>query len=325
VGGNPAGSISGEPFHGWIDNVFVINRALTDAEIANIRAGGVCALTGGPCNRAPSVAVGGPYMVDEGSPVALSLSAADPDGDALSLSWDLGDGTFDTGALPTWHEYADDGTYTVSVTAADPAGLSATLATTVQVANVRPTVAPIAGASLVEGEVYTASVSFTDPGADRWSATVDYGDGSPPQTLELSAKTAVLAHRYAASGTYTVRVAVRDDDDPTPGTATAAVTVNTVGGAMTNAVSLVWAAVASGELTAQDADKVAGHFTSASSFLARADAAATPQQEAAMLRSVLRNLNQVLSSLPAGGTATAALREQTLRLRAVVQARLAAI
>lgn len=45
VGGNPAGSASGEYFHGSIDNVFVYNRALSAAEIAEIRAGGACAIT----------------------------------------------------------------------------------------------------------------------------------------------------------------------------------------------------------------------------------------------------------------------------------------
>jgi hypothetical protein len=46
VGGNPAGSPSGEPFHGWIDNVFVFGRALSATEIAAIRAEGACGLTG---------------------------------------------------------------------------------------------------------------------------------------------------------------------------------------------------------------------------------------------------------------------------------------
>jgi Concanavalin A-like lectin/glucanases superfamily len=46
VGGNPAGSASGEYFHGSIDNVFVYNRALSATEIAEIRAGGACVITG---------------------------------------------------------------------------------------------------------------------------------------------------------------------------------------------------------------------------------------------------------------------------------------
>ena len=50
VGGNPAGSPTGEPFHGWIDNVFVMDRALEASEIAGIRIGGACVLAETPCD-----------------------------------------------------------------------------------------------------------------------------------------------------------------------------------------------------------------------------------------------------------------------------------
>ena len=49
---------------------------------------------------------------------------------------------------------------------------------TATVANVAPIVGAFAGATLLPGETYTASGSFTDPGADPWTATVDYGDGT---------------------------------------------------------------------------------------------------------------------------------------------------
>lgn len=52
VGGNPAGSLSGEPFHGGIDNIFVYDRALSSTEVAQIRAGGVCAIAGLRCTIA---------------------------------------------------------------------------------------------------------------------------------------------------------------------------------------------------------------------------------------------------------------------------------
>jgi hypothetical protein len=56
VGGNPAGSASGEFFHGSIDNVFVYNRALSEAEIATIRTGGACAIVT-PCVGTPGAGV----------------------------------------------------------------------------------------------------------------------------------------------------------------------------------------------------------------------------------------------------------------------------
>lgn len=57
------------------------------------------------------------------------------------------------------------------------------------------------------------SVSFTDPGADEWTAMVDYGDGSL-ETLEMIGKTFPLSHTYAGSGSgpFTVTVTVTDDE-----------------------------------------------------------------------------------------------------------------
>lgn len=50
VGGNPGFGPVGENFHGWIDNVFVVDHALTAGEIATIRASGACWLAGTPCS-----------------------------------------------------------------------------------------------------------------------------------------------------------------------------------------------------------------------------------------------------------------------------------
>jgi PKD repeat protein len=319
VGGNPGGSVSGEPFQGWIDNVFVVNRALSAGEIAAIRAGGACVLAGTPCNRAPTVGVGGPYAAAEGSPVALALTAADPDGDALSLSWSLGDGTVGTGALPASHTYADNGSYAVTLTATDPSGRSATASTTVQVANVRPSVAGVAGASLVVGERYTAAVSFTDPGADGWTATVDYGDGSGAQPLALAGKGATLAHTYTVPGTYLVRVSVRDDDDATPGTDTATVVVSGLGGAIIGIVELVPAATGPGELTVNDARQVVIRLEAAASFIVMADGARQPGVRQVMLRNAVNKLDHTLDLLGGGGRATTRVRVETIRVRTLVQ------
>jgi HD domain/PKD domain len=63
--------------------------------------------------------------------------------------------------------------------------------------------------------VYNVSGSFTDSdfSADTFTATVDYGDGSPVQTLKLTSgsPTFKLAHAYAILGTHTVTVTVTDD------------------------------------------------------------------------------------------------------------------
>lgn len=162
-------------------------------------------------NRAPLASAGAAVTGSEGSAVMFDgRGSSDPDGGALTYAWDFGDGSSGTGAMPS-HVYADDGVYTVTLTVSDGA-LEATATTSAQIANVEPAVSGFAGAELLPGEIYAAAGSFSDPGADVWSATVDYGDGSGPQVLALAGKTFALGHVYEAAGTFTVIVTVRDDD-----------------------------------------------------------------------------------------------------------------
>src|SRR5439155_27369859 len=59
-------------------------------------------------NNPPVAATGGPYTSAEGAAVNLSLTGTDPDDDALTFTWDLGDGTAGTGATPpASHVYGD--------------------------------------------------------------------------------------------------------------------------------------------------------------------------------------------------------------------------
>ena len=54
--------------------------------------------------------------------------------------------------------------------------------------------------------------SFSDSGRRRWTATVNYGDGSGTKRLTLSsAKRFTLRHKYVRAGTFKVTVKVRDD------------------------------------------------------------------------------------------------------------------
>ena len=67
-------------------------------------------------------------------------------------------------------------------------------------------------ATVDEGSLFSQGGSFTDPGADSWTATVDYGEGAGPQLLALAGKTFTLSHTYVDNGDYTVTVEVTDDD-----------------------------------------------------------------------------------------------------------------
>jgi polyhydroxyalkanoate synthesis regulator phasin len=105
--------------------------------------------------------------------------------------------------------------------------LTSSAATTASIANVAPAVSAFAGAELLPGDPYTAAGSFSDPGADSWTATVDYGDGSGVHPLALAGASFSLSHTYSAAGTFTVTVAVRDDDGGV-GTSQATATVQSL-------------------------------------------------------------------------------------------------
>ncbi len=176
--------------------------------------------------KPPKAAINGPFTSNEGSSVSISgAGSSDPDaGQTLTYAWSFGDGSTGAG-VSTTHTYADNGSYTVRLVVTDPLGLADTTTATAMVNNVAPSVLAFSGASLVAGETYASNGSFTDPGSDTWTATVNYGDGSGVSALSLNAdKTFALSHLYSAAGTYTVTVVVTDDDTGT-NTRTATVTV----------------------------------------------------------------------------------------------------
>ncbi len=163
---------------------------------------------------------GGPYSVDEGSSVTLSASttAAD-DGQTLTYAWDLdGDGVFEetgqTAAYAPRDNTADPVIVRVRVT--DDYSLGQAEATaTVTVRNVAPIVDAGPDAYVAAGQGLSRSVVFTDPGADTWSAVVDWGDGTVATSSGLTARSFTLAHVYGSGGTYTVTVTVADKDGGT--------------------------------------------------------------------------------------------------------------
>lgn len=212
-------------------------------------------------DRPPVATVNGPFTAPEGSPVAMSgATSSDPDNDPLTYLWSFGDGATGSGPNVT-HTYAQDGGYTVRLIVRDPLGLADTVTTTATVSNVAPAIASFAGATLLPGETYSATGSFTDPGADLWTATVDYGDGSGTSALGLSGKTFALSHTYAAAGSFTVTVRV-SDDDATSSRATT-VTVLTPAQGTANAISLVETLVADGKLDAGNGNSLTSKLDNA--------------------------------------------------------------
>lgn len=261
--------------------------------------------------RAPVAVTDGPYVGLEGAAVAFDASASsDPDGDALTFAWSFGDGTTGTGATPS-HVYADDGTYAVRVIVSDVYGAADTAFTQVTVMNVAPTVAAFAGAQLLPGETYAAGGAFADPGADAWTATVDYGDGTGAQPLALAGNTFSLAHVYAAPGTYAVTVTVRDGDGG-EGVRTATVTVLSGAQAVSSLLTQVQALATAGTLPNGSVSALSATLNAAAASLARGNETSARGQLGAFV-------NQVRALVSSGrlgaaeGDALTAAAERILR------------
>ena len=112
-----------------------------------------------PANRAPTADPGGPYSGSTGEVIRFDGSASsDPDGDALTYSWDFGDGSSGTGATPT-HSYASSGVYEIRLVVNDGA-LDSTVAAT------RAEVVDTVAGQPDDAALYDANCAFCH--ADPW-------------------------------------------------------------------------------------------------------------------------------------------------------------
>ena len=168
-------------------------------------------------NDTPPVArVTGPSNGLEGSAVTFDASASsDADaGDVLTYSWTFGDGRTGTGATPS-HTFADNGTYTVTVTATDSHNVTSSASTTITIANVAPT-GVISAPSVFEGSAYTVSFSsVNEPSsvdATSLSYQFDCGDGAGFHTSSTASYTCASVPDDAVR---TVRATVTDKDGGT--------------------------------------------------------------------------------------------------------------
>jgi PKD repeat protein len=155
-----------------------------------------------------SASVTPPNGAKEGSPVAFAGTAFV--GYKPTFSWDFGDGTTASGSLTPSHTYLDNGTYLVTLNAANSTGLQATDSQIVTVANVPPTLTFTSPTtSGLTGQSMSFPSTVTDPSAIDTAAGLtyawDFGDGT-------TSSVATPAHTYANSGTYTVTVSVTDKD-----------------------------------------------------------------------------------------------------------------
>jgi DNA/RNA endonuclease G (NUC1) len=195
----------------------------------------------------PIGAISGPAgSIAEGDAATFSAAASlDPNGTIASYEWDFGDGATGSG-LSVTHTFTQDGTFQVRLTVTDNDGLVDTATFTLTVTNAVPVIGAIADGTVDAGTVYTVAGTFADPGADAWTATVNWGDGSAPSVVALSTRSFSLSHTYATADLYTVTVTIADDDASS--TAGHSVTVAQPAPTLGQALALVDQLVASGKL-----------------------------------------------------------------------------
>ena len=179
-------------------------------------------------NRAPVLDPIGNRAVAEGATLAFAVTAADADGDAVTVTaTGLPPGaSFDGESFAWTPAFGDAGNHAVRFAASDGSlADEETVLLTVGDVNHPPTVEPIPDQTVAEGATLTLQVLATD--AD--GQTLSYASPNLPPGATLHAATGVLTWTpgYAAAGAYpNVQVAVSDGEDAT--VATFAITVTNV-------------------------------------------------------------------------------------------------
>ncbi|HUY31343.1 MAG TPA: putative Ig domain-containing protein, partial [Pirellulales bacterium] len=124
-------------------------------------------------------------------------------------------------SVPSTHLYSEDGSYTLTVTISDVGGASATVKpiATVGDAALSATAVPVVA---TEGTTFNGTVAtFADANpagaTGDYTATIDWGDGSPLTTVSGSAFTSAggvfsvpSSHLYSEDGSYTLTVTISD-------------------------------------------------------------------------------------------------------------------
>ena len=193
-------------------------------------------------NVLPTVDAGADQLTDEGTIVSFFGSFTDPGTlDTHTITWDYGDGTpVVSGTLTPTHAFADDGTYTVTLTVQDDDGAPVSETLLVTVNNVAPTIVPgsVVNSSpscgeAAYGEPVTVELDFNDPGFDNavggtsedfTTTTIDWGDGIvetvpdinvsevPGGEDVLTTGSVFGTHVYETGGIFLITMTVRDDD-----------------------------------------------------------------------------------------------------------------
>ncbi|MGC9553807.1 MAG: PKD domain-containing protein, partial [Thermoplasmatota archaeon] len=137
--------------------------------------------------------------------ISFTDASVDQDGSIVNWTWDFGDGTVSYQKNPQ-HSYADNGTYTVTLTVTDDTNNSHTVTLNITVLNDPPT----ADFTYSPASPVTVNMlAFTDQSVDQDGFIVswlwEFGDGKTSSKRNPT-------HTYAVKGTYQVNLTVTDDD-----------------------------------------------------------------------------------------------------------------
>jgi PKD repeat protein len=160
-------------------------------------------------NQSPVLQSIGDKSVNEGTLLTFTLSASDPDGDAITYSaQNLPTGATLSGATFSWTpSYAQAGTYQVTFMASDgPAQDSETI--TIRVVNINrpPVLAPIGDKSVGEGAILNFTVSANDADGDP----VTYSVQNLPGGASFASQRFSWTPAYNQAGTHQVTFTVSD-------------------------------------------------------------------------------------------------------------------
>lgn len=180
-------------------------------------------------NVQPTIDAGAVINGDEGSTVTLAATFVDPGlADTHTATIDWGDGSPVVSGtvneilrtISGGHIYDNDGTYTVIVTVTDGESAVVSDTTTAVIADVPPTVIITGPATAVRGAPTTFIFDIDDPSpvdlAADYEYTIDWGDGSPVQTLTGPSFGFEVIHTFATASPpgadFTITVFATDID-----------------------------------------------------------------------------------------------------------------
>ncbi len=181
----------------------------------------------------PTVTAGPDASVTEGSTYSGSALFEGDSAGPWNVSIDYGDGTVAvtstistvTASVSLSHTYLNDGLFPV-VISVDDGSETVTGGLAITVTDVAPVIAAIPDATLVEGQTFAYSGSFSDPGTDTWSVVVDWGDGSDLDRVltETIGMVFSLSHVFPEDGDYSPVVSVIDRREDGSGSQTGTTT-----------------------------------------------------------------------------------------------------